>query len=382
MKKLVSLLLVLCLSIGVVCTALADAMPAFTVQPVDSTTDKYGNLSLTFKGTDFVANDSSWHFIEPDTGKEWTGPQLRDEMKARKQGEFTLTASDKKQALYLTHVPKFMHGWEVYVELVNKGNKVESNHIHIYWYGLDPKQPYNASASNTTTAAKDNTTAKTEQTAKTEKTETAAKTDTAATAGQAATEGTTAADGTAEEPEVPEEPAGPKIITVTAADKLMLYPMDSRGNAIEDEKAATLTFEDSGNVVVTSESPVKYWMLNGIRVESEGEAPTTLKLKNITSDLTLGAKFQTSSGSSASAEEVDPDSPCEVTCTGCTFTYHKGGLKSVSSGTVPAGATIIVFTSDTKAAQKGFSINGGDPEYQGSTSFRLKIEDDTTISIP
>lgn len=49
MKKLVSLLLVLCLSIGVVYAALADAMPAFTVQPVDSTTDKYGNLSLTFK---------------------------------------------------------------------------------------------------------------------------------------------------------------------------------------------------------------------------------------------------------------------------------------------------------------------------------------------
>ena len=101
-------------------SVLADAMPAFTVQPVDSTTDKYGNLSLTFKGTDFVPNESSWHFIDPDTGGEWTGPQLREEMtKNRKVTEFTLTASDKKQSLFLTHVPKFMHGWEVYVLLVN-----------------------------------------------------------------------------------------------------------------------------------------------------------------------------------------------------------------------------------------------------------------------
>ena len=362
MKKLVSLLLVLCLSIGVVYAALADATPAFTVQPVDSTTDKYGNLSLTFKGTDIVPNDSSWHFIEPDTGKEWTGPQLREEMKARKQGEFTLTASDKKQSLFLTHVPKFMHGWEVYVQLVNNGAKVESNHIHIYWYGLDPKQKYTA-PTPTPAAAKDSKTTKADT-----------KTD-----GKATAEVKTDADGNAL-PEASEEPAGPKIITVTASDKLSLYPVDSRGNAIEDKKAASLTFENSGSVMVSSETPVKYWMLNGIRVETDTETPTKLVLKNITTDLTLGAKFQ--KASNATTEEVDPDSPCEVTCTGCTFTYHKGGLKSVSSGTVPAGATIIVFTSDVKAAQKGFSINGETPEYQGSTSFRLKIEDDTTIAIP
>ena len=52
------------------------------------------------------------------------------------------------------------------------------------------------------------------------------------------------------------------------------------------------------------------------------------------------------------------------------------------SGSVPAGATIIVFASDPAAAGKGFSINGDAPEYQGSTSFRLKITDDTTISVP
>ncbi len=380
MKKLVSLLLVLCLSIGVVYVALADATPAFTVQPVDSTTDKYGNLSLTFRGTDFVPNESSWHFVEPDTGKEWTGPQLRDEMKARKQHEFTLTASDKKQALYLTHVPKFMHGWEVYVVLVNKGNRVESDHIHIYWYGLEKTQTDNVIASVPATETNGNNT----DAAITDNPVEVSLDNTIPTLTDSTVEnavsGEIAAEGTDEQPEVPEEPAGPKIITVTADEKLSLYPVDARGNAIEEEKASSLTFEDSGDVMVSSETPVKYWMLNGIRVETNTETPTSLVLKNITSDLALGAKFQ--SVSNATAEEVDPDSPCQVTCIGCTFTYHKGGLKSVSSGTVPAGATIIVFTSDVKAAQKGFSINGADPEYHGSTSFRLKIEDDTTIVIP
>ena len=361
MKKLVSLLLILCLVLGISCTALADT-PSFTTQPVDSTTDKNGNLSLIFKGEGFVPNDSSWHFVEPETGKEWTGPQLRDEMKARKVRNFTLTASEGKQKLYLTGVPKFMHGWEVYVVLVGGGTSVESDHIHIYWHGMDKNEKSGASASSD---AKQQTAA-----------QPAANTDTTAPAKTDAT-----APAPAPAPvEIPEEPAGPKIITVTA-DKVTLYPVDSRGNAIEDQAAETFTFEDVGSVAVRSDEPVKYWTVNGIRIEPEGNNVTSFVLKNITTDLVISAKAQKSSSSSSSAE-VDPDSPCTVTCTGCTFTYHKGGLKSVASGTVPAGATIIVFTSDAQAAQRGYSINGESPEHQGSTSFRLKIEEDTTITIP
>ena len=354
MKKFVSLLLILCLVLGISCTALADA-PYFTTQPVDATTDKSGGLSLIFKGEDFIPNSSSWHFIEPDTGKEWTGPQLRDEMKARRVTNFTLTASEGKQKLYLTGVPKFMHGWEVYVLLVGDGGSVESNHIHIYWYGMDPNTKYDAAAASAKTQAT------TKQTSKSDK-------------NTQANAGTTPA-------EIPEEPAGPKIITVKA-DKVTMYPVDSRGNAIEDQAAETLTFEDIGSVAVKSDEPVKYWTVNGIRIEPDGDNVTSFVLKNITSDLVISAKVQKASSASASSADIDPDSPCEVTCTGCTFTYHKGGLKSATSGTVPAGATIIVFTSDAQAAQRGYSINGDSPEHQGSTSFRLKIEDDTTISIP
>ena len=358
MKKPVSFLLILCLILGLASSALADSgVPTFTQQPSNSTIDKYGNLSLIFKGEDFVPNESSWHFVDPETGNEWTGPQLRDEMKARKVTNFTLTASEGKQKLFLTGVPKFMHGWEVYVVLGNNGAKAESDHIHIYYNGLDPAKKYSEAKKDADQKA-------------------ASSKDTKTTGGKATDGKATATDGTASaEPEV--DPDAPKIITVTA-DKVTICPVDSRGNALEDQAATTLTFEDFGSVAVRSDSPVKYWIVNGIRIEPT-DSLTGFVLKNITSDLTISAKFAKAASSS---ETVDMNTLYEVSCTGCTFTYHKGGLKSVTSGEVPSGATIIVFTSDAKAAAKGFSINGEAPENQGSTSFRLKIEEDTTISIP
>ena len=357
MKKTVSLLLILCLALGIAASALAVGAPKITQQPVSVTTDKKGTVTLSFRGLDYVPNESSWHFIEPETGKDWTGPQLRDEMKARKVKNFSLTASDGKQKLVLSGVPKFMHGWEAYVVLCGGGFKIESDHIRIWYYGLDQTDSGELQKSTgiATSIA------------------TGAPATEAELAGKAAPGGTAAAD-TAE----PEVPAGPKIITVTA-DKVTLYPVDSHGNAIEDQAAATLTFEDSGSVAVRSDTPVKYWMINGIRVEPT-EDLTSFVLKNITMDLKISAKLNVAPA--ASTEEVDPNNPCDVTCTGCCFTYHKGGLASVTSGTVPAGATIIVFSSDPNAAEKGFSINGDTPDHQGSTTFRLKITEDTTISVP
>ncbi len=359
MKKTVSFLLVLCLVLGVSWSAFAVGAPKITEQPVSVTTDKKGSVTLSFRGLDFAPNESSWHFIEPDTGKEWTGPQLRDEMKTRKVKNFSLTAMDGKQKLVLTGVPKFMHGWEAYVVLCGGGFKIESDHIRIWYHGLDQTDTGDLPKS----------------------TGVATSIATGAPAGEAGDAGANAPADTASGTEaaaVPEEPAGPKIITVTAS-KVTLYPVDSHGDAIEDQAAASLTFEDSGSVAVRSDAPVKYWMINGIRVEPT-EDLTSFVLKNITTDLKISAKLNTTPA--AETDTVDPDNPCEVTCTGCLFTYHKGGLASVASGSVPAGATIIVFASDPAAAGKGFSINGDAPEYQGSTSFRLKITDDTTISVP
>ncbi len=343
MKKLVSLLVILCLVLGTACSALAVGAPKFTKQPVTSTTDRQGNLTLSFKATDFVPNDSSWHFIEPDTGKEFTGPQLRDEMKARNVKNFVLTASDGKQRLVLNGVPKFMNGWEVYVLLVGNGFQIESDHIRIWYYGMETEGGSDFMKKSSVVAAP---------------------------------EGATAAELAGINID-PNDPNPPKLITVSA-DKVSICPVDTRGNALEDQAAPVLVFEDSGSVSVSSDTPVKYWTINGIRFEPNDSSLTGFVLKNITSDMTISAKLQKVA---AAAEEVDPNSPCEITCTGCTFTYHKGGLSSVASGTVPMGATIIVLASSESAA-KGFSINDEAPDHQGSTSFRLKIEGDTTITVP
>ena len=338
MKKIVSLLVVLCLVLGVTCSALAVGAPKITQQPVSVTTDKKGTVTLSFRGLDYVPNESSWHFIEPETGKEWTGPQLRDEMKSRTVKSFSLTASDGKQKLVLNGVPKFMHGWEAYVILCGGGFQIESDHIRIWYYGLEqndePLKKSTGVATSISTGAP--------------------------------------AEGEAVDPNAP------KIITISA-DKVTLYPVDSHGNAIEDQGASLLTFEDSGTVAVRSDTPVKYWMINGIRFEPT-EDLTGFVLKNVSSDMKISAKLE--KAATSSTDEIDPNNPCEITCTNCCFTYHKGGLASATSGTVPAGATIIVFCSDPNAAAKGFSINGDMPEYQGSTTFRLKITEDTTISVP
>lgn len=360
MRKIVSLLLILTLLLGACCAAFSEgAGPSFTQQPVDSTTDKYGNLSLIFKGENFTPNDSSWHFKDPDSGNEWTGPQLREEMKARKQNNFSLTASEGKQKLFLTGVPKFMHRWEVYVVLVKDGIKVESEHKHIYWYGLDPNTKYDAAAA---AAAKNTKTA-----------DSGKKTDGKTTAA----DGTVNPDGTAAtEPEV--DPNLPKIITVTAS-KVTLCPVDSRGNALEDKAASTLQFENQGSVAVISESPVKYWIVNGIRIEPT-DSLTGFVLKNVTTDLSISAKFQKSA--TTSEDEIDMSNLVTVTCSGCTFTWHKGGLRSVTEGEVAVGATIVVFTEDAKPAARGFTVDGVSSEYVGKASFQLKVEDDVTISVP
>ncbi len=354
MKKIVSLLLILCLLLGASCAAFSEgAGPVFTQQPADATTDKYGNLSLTFKGENFTPNDSSWHFRDPDTGNEWTGPQLRNEMKARKQNNFTLSASEGKQKLFLTGVPKFMHRWEVFVVLVKDGVKVESEHKHIYWFGLDPNAKYDATTNNGKNAGAGNT----------------------PEGSAAAADGTATATST--EPEV--DPNAPKIITVTAS-KVTLCPVDSRGNVLEDQAASSLEFENQGNVAVRSDSPVKYWIVNGIRIEPT-DSLTGFVLKNITTDLSISAKFE-KTASASSEDEIDMNNLVTVTCTGCTFTWHKGGLRSVKEGQVAVGATIVVFTEDAKPAVSGFTVDGIASENVGKASFQLKIEDDTTISVP
>jgi len=340
MKKIVSLLLALCLVLGIASVAMAD-QPVITSQPTSQSTDKYGSVTFTFNATGFNNRVSSWHFVDPTTGDDRTGPEMREYM--GKTG-FKLDVYNEKKKMVLSNVPASMNGWTIYAHLVNDaGEFIDTDKVTL-----------TVTAATTSSAAATTTT-------------------TATTTTDAGAQTTTDATQTAV---IPEVETGPKVITVTA-EKVSVFPIDSRGNKLSDQPVTSLTFEDSGNVLISSDTPVKYWMVNGMRIEPEGDV-NSFVLKNVTSSLKISAKL----AKVASTENVDPNTPCEVTCSGCTFTYHAGGLSSVTSGSVPMGATIIVLATNTSAVNSGYTINDEGPENVGSKSFTLKIEEDTEISLP
>lgn len=71
---------------------------------------------------------------------------------------------------------------------------------------------------------------------------------------------------------------------------------------------------------------------------------------------------------------------CSISCTGCTFTYLSGGLRSVREGQVPAGAKISVIADDDSAAAAGYRINGGSAGHIGVTSFKITVDGDMIIT--
>ena len=412
MKKLVTLLLVLCLVFGLSSAATAAGAPKIQKQPTSQTTDKNGKVTLSFKATNFNATESSWRFIDPVTGDEYTGPELRD-LFADIKG-FKLTASNQKQTITLEKVPETMHGWEVYVHLVNNGYEIDTDHFRLWCYGLEQIVPAAASLPAPASAPQPEAVPEPEA------------------APESAPEQPAESQPASAEP----EPAAAKAVTVTA-DYLRLCPVDVNGNLLEDQAASSLTFTDSCNVAVRSDSPVQYWFVNGIRVEPTDRVAGFI-LMNVTADLSISAELMPDvayaaaetepeaqpapaaeaepaeqpapaaetvpeqpapAAEAAPAEQPDPEkeaepaqpvpaaeagqeNDCQVTCTGCVFTYHAGGLRSASSGSVPKGAAIIVSSGGDQAGANGYSINGGDPEHIGSSSFRLVIEEDTYITVP
>lgn len=360
MKKIVSLLLVICLVLGIASVALAAGAPRINRHPESKTTNKNRQVTFTIDAENFSQKESGWRFVNPATGEEFTVIQLRDDV--FKADKFDYKASDKKKKITLLNVPDAMHGWEVYMHLAGNGYELDSDRVRLWCYGLEQDQ-LPATATDAVPGEEPAEAPAQEMPAETPAEETPAEN----------TPAEVTPDVPAEEPEtLPYSPDEPRIITVSA-ENLILCPVDARGNLLEEQAASTLTFENAGSVAVRSDVPVRYWLINGIRIEPV-ESVTGFVLKNIMTDLSISAKAD----QTGSAADVDPDTPCQVTCTGCSFTYRKGGLSSVTSGTVPSGATIIVFTDNADA---GYSINGGAPEHAGSTSFRLEITSDTTIVV-
>jgi hypothetical protein len=349
MKKIISLVLAFCIVFAFASEAFAAGKPTITKQPETSTTSKKGavSFSISVKGT---VDSYTWYFVNPENGEKVSGKKLSTIFKDIK------VKSPNSQTISLTRVPDAMHGWSVYCHVNGNGYKIDSDTVMLLVYGMEP--PAGAAASDTTPVPAekpaDNTVPETSP-------------DTASNNEQAAP-----ADGSDED--MPELEL--KTITVSASAKVLLK-LDSVGNVVEGDPVSKLVFDNTGSFLVRSESPIRSWTVNGIRFEPA--APVNeFKVMNITDDVALDVKVVRQTAASA---EVDESNMCKVTCTGCTFTYHSGKLRSVTEGEVPAGAPIKVIADSSALAADGYSINGGEKEYAGKASFQLTITEDTTIVV-
>ena len=127
--------------------------------------------------------------------------------------------------------------------------------------------------------------------------------------------------------------------------------------------------------MISSEDPIISWTLNGIRVQP-AEPVNEFRVMNVTSDLSID--IRTARPTAADAV-VDENNMCKVTCKGCTFSYSRGKLRSVTEGEVPAGAPINIVADNSDLAKNGYSINGGEPENQGKAGFQFVVNEDVEI---
>ncbi len=250
MKKVYALLLALCLLLGAVSVAAADGAPKFKKLLTTQTTDKKGTVSFSFRAVDFNSGLSSWHFVNPETGEDRTGPELRKFFSDVKG--FSLSASNNKQVVTLKKVPDSMHGWLVYVVLSNKnGYTVTSDKVQLLCYSVIHAQDEPATAENGGTAA--------------------------------------------------------ESITISA-ERLSVMPLDPEGNPTADQPVSVLTAAAPATVLIESGKPVEYWTINGIRFQPT-ESVNSFILGNITSDLTVTACF-----AGETAETADPVPAVPETC--------------------------------------------------------------------
>ena len=369
MKKLLGIVLTLCLVLTLAADAFAASKPEITKQPETATTSKKGavSFSISVKGT---VSSYTWYFVNPETGDKISGKKLSSNVKGVK------VTNPNSKKISLSHVPESMHGWSVYCHVNGNGYKVDSDTVTLYVYGME------IPGSDSAAAPADSGEAKPEEPApapaETNPEPAPADTSSGESASPAAGE---QADGTDQgeggdqgEGADSDEVAANRTITVTSSSKVLIR-LDNKGKIADETPVSSLEFTNAGSFIVRSEEPIKSWTVNGIRFEP-AQSVNEFKVTNVTESISLDIKFDRAGAAEA---EVDESRICTVSCKGCTFTYLSKGLRSVTEGEVPYGASIRVIADNSDLANGGYSINGGEPESVGKASLQLTVTDDVTI---
>ena len=404
MKRILGIILMVCLVFSLVSEAFAAPDWEIIEQPKCTTTKKSIVLSIKTKGTGIKYQ---WVFVNPeDPDDTVTGKNLPKKFKAIKVKNYT------KSKITLTKVPEELHGWKVYCHLYGNGYQMDSEPTVVAVYGLEPpEEPESADEPDDSEEPDEPESADEpedsdepatgdeggdEEAPATVGTEDGNEEDDAEpedeSKGEAEPE-TEPEDETAAEPETEAEPEPEKEpggFSVTA-DGAYLFELDSDGNVNEEaEGVSTLSFADAGNFAFRSEEPFSSWFVNGLRFETENEI-TGFKVFNVTEDTAValteaGIRTVASSPdeSEAFAEKepaVDKNASYKVTCKGCSFTCMKAGIASAVEGEVPYGSLIYVFADNSEIAANGYRINGGEPESLGSASIQITVTGNTEIVV-
>ena len=357
MKKLIALLMTVCLVLGLASVALA-AGPRITQQPQSATTDEKGTVTFQIKASEYKG--LTWRFLNPATGEETTGKKLNTVFKKIK------VAGPNGPKITLKNVPDEMHGWYVYCHLTGNGYEVDSDKVLLLVNGLpDPSaEPADSSEPETPDTPETEVEPVPEINLDTEpEAQPEPQPETESEPQMHVDENGNLVEGAAEVV---------KTITIRAKDAI-LYPIDVYNNLVEDEATTEISFEGTADLAVRAEGEVRYWMLNDMRLDPV-ENVSGFTLRNITDDLVI-----TAVPANKTAQEVDENNLITVTCENCKFTWGKGGLKNVTSGQVPAGTEIMIICNP--APETGYSLNNGPYEDAGKASIRRTITEDTVITV-
>ena len=108
MKRLLTILAVLCLMLG--CINEARAAITVTEQPETQTVKAGGSVTFSVKAKG-MGKVITWHFVSPDGGEDITGKKLSGRFKGLK------VSNPNSLNIKLKNVPEEMHGWTVYCHL-------------------------------------------------------------------------------------------------------------------------------------------------------------------------------------------------------------------------------------------------------------------------
>ncbi len=377
MKRVFAFLLVFCMILGCCVSAYAAVRPVITQQPQAAPTEPGGKMVVTIKAHSF--DSLTWYFVDPATGEKTSARKISKTFKGLK------VSKPNGQTMTLKKVPAELNGWSLYAHFYGNGYAVDSEMIVLQvGEGLAP------------TASVD----------------------------------------------VPAAAPAAGAYTVSATG-LNLYKVDESGAPVGDP-AASLTFEGTAALCVmapegqaitgllinslqfTPSAPVSSLTINGIVGETviQGttapleaavpEAPaepapevtpepapevTPEPAPEVTPEPTPEAtpepapeetpEPEDDSGLFSEAivtpEPVNTPEPqaqenaVSITCENCRFSG--GGFTFATSGFVPEGTEIVVISGSSGVLADGYSINGAAAVHKNESSFRLVVEQDTTISM-